>query len=51
MIDEAKRIRELADAVKICVEDNHYYTAISYAKEIILQCQIAIKEGAEWTQK
>lgn len=45
MTDEMKRVVELAEAVKKAAEDGRYYSAIGYAKEIVLQCRIAIKEG------
>lgn len=45
MTDEMRRIVVLAEAIKSAAEDGRYYSAMGYAKEIILQCRIAIKEG------
>lgn len=45
MTDEMKRIIALAEAIKSAAEDGRYYSAMGYAKEIVLQCRIAIKEG------
>ena len=51
MTDEMKRVVELAEAIKRAAEDSRYYSAMNCAKEIILQCRIAIKEATGWTQK
>lgn len=47
MTDEMKRVVELAEAIKRAAEDDRFYTAMGYAKEIILQCKIAVKEDTE----